>query len=124
VAGLTRRELLKHRPGRTRGAGAASEPSRTPALSDGHLVSGHDRLAALARSRALDHGLYNYDQDPHTLAIANSDGQQVSDTVAVPPGHTGTPVTLTINLPPGTYVLFCTLPQHAADGMETTIVVK
>jgi hypothetical protein len=67
--------------------------------------------------------VYNYDQDPHTLAIADSDGQQLGDTVAVPAAHTGTPVTLTINLPPGTYVLFCTLPQHAADGMETTIVV-
>ena len=27
-------------------------------------------------------------------------------------------------LVPGTYVLFCTLPQHAALGMKTTIVVK
>ena len=33
-------------------------------------------------------------------------------------------VTLTVTLAPGTYVLFCTLPQHAADGMKTTIVVK
>jgi len=73
---------------------------------------------------AIHFNIYNYDQDPHTLAVANSDGQQVGATVQVPAGHTGTPVTLTLNLPPGTYVLFCTLPQHAADGMETTIVVK
>jgi hypothetical protein len=68
--------------------------------------------------------VYNYDQDPHTLAIADSNGQQISDTVPVPAGHTGTAVTLTVTLAPGTYVLFCTLPQHAADGMKTTIVVK
>jgi plastocyanin len=68
--------------------------------------------------------IYNYDQDPHTLAIADSGGQQISDTVQVPAGHTGTAVSLTVTLPPGTYVLFCTLPQHAADGMKTTIVVK
>jgi hypothetical protein len=68
--------------------------------------------------------IYNYDQDPHTLAVADSGGQQLTDAVSVPAGHTGTPVTLTVNLPPGTYVLFCTLPQHAADGMKTTIVVK
>jgi plastocyanin len=68
--------------------------------------------------------IYNYDQDPHTLAIADSSGQQISDTVPVPAGQTGTAVTLTVTLAPGTYVLFCTLPQHAADGMKTTIVVK
>jgi uncharacterized cupredoxin-like copper-binding protein len=68
--------------------------------------------------------IYNYDQDPHTLAIDDSGGQPISDTVAVPAGHTGTPVSLTVTLPPGTYVLFCTLPQHAAEGMKTTIVVK
>jgi plastocyanin len=68
--------------------------------------------------------IYNYDQDPHTLAVADSGGQQLTDAVPVPAGHTGTAVTLTVSLPPGTYVLFCTLPQHAAAGMKTTIVVK
>jgi len=32
--------------------------------------------------------IYNYDQDPHTLAIADSHGHQSSDTVPVPAGHT------------------------------------
>jgi len=68
--------------------------------------------------------VYNYDQDPHTFAIADTNGNQLSATIQVPAGHTDTPVTVTANLPPGTYVLFCTLPQHAADGMQTTIVVK
>ena len=82
-----------------------------------------------AYQRALAAGtirfnIYNYDQDPHTLAVVDSGGQQLTDAVAVPAGHTGTPVTLTVNLPPGTYVLLCTLPQHAAAGMKTTIVVK
>jgi hypothetical protein len=68
--------------------------------------------------------IYNYDQDPHTFAIDDAAGQQLSDVLQVPAGHTGTPVTLTVNLPPGTYTFFCTLPQHAAEGMQTTIVVK
>jgi plastocyanin len=33
-------------------------------------------------------------------------------------------VTVTADLAPGTYVLFCTLPQHAAYGMQSTIVVR
>jgi plastocyanin len=68
--------------------------------------------------------VYNYDQDPHTFAIADTQGHQISATFQVPAGHTGTPVTVTANLAPGTYVLFCTLPQHAASGMQSTIVVK
>ena len=68
--------------------------------------------------------IYNFDQDPHTFAVADANGQQLTSTVAVPAGQPGTPATLTVNLPPGTYVLFCTLPQHAALGMQTTIVVK
>jgi len=68
--------------------------------------------------------VYNYDQDPHTFAIADVHGTQLSATFQVPAGHSGTPVTVTATLAPGTYVLYCTLPQHAADGMRTTIVVK
>jgi hypothetical protein len=68
--------------------------------------------------------VYNYDQDPHTLAVETTTGQQIGAAVAVPAGSTGKPVSLTVNLPPGTYVLFCTLPEHAAERMETTIVVE
>jgi plastocyanin len=68
--------------------------------------------------------VYNYDQDPHTFAIADSQSHQISATFQLPAGHTGAPVTVTANLAPGTYVLFCTLPQHAASGMQSTIVVK
>jgi plastocyanin len=68
--------------------------------------------------------VYNYDQDPHTFAIANAQGHQISASTPVPAGQTGTPVTITANLRPGSYVLFCTLPQHAALGMKATIVVK
>jgi Copper binding proteins, plastocyanin/azurin family len=82
-----------------------------------------------ANERALAAGavhfnIYNFDQDPHTFAVANANGQQLTTAVQDPAGHPGTAVTLTVNLTPGTYTLFCTLPQHAADGMETTVVVK
>ena len=72
----------------------------------------------------LHFNVYNTDQDPHTFAIANADGQQVTSAVNIPAGQPSTPVTVTVNLPPGTYTLYCTLPMHAAEGMQTTIVVK
>jgi plastocyanin len=68
--------------------------------------------------------VYNFDQDPHTFAVEDANGQQLGGTVQVSAGHPGTPVSVTVELPPGTYTLYCTLPQHAADGMQTTIVVK
>ena len=68
--------------------------------------------------------IYNFDQDPHTFAVEDSNGAQLTSSVAVPAGQPDTPATLTVDLPPGTYVLFCTLPAHAALGMKTTIVVK
>ena len=73
---------------------------------------------------SLHFNVYNYDQDPHTFAVADSTGHQISATVQVPAGRTNTQVTLNVNLLPGTYVLFCTLPQHAGLGMKTTIVVR
>jgi hypothetical protein len=91
------------------------------------LTSPFYALDAYQRTLAagtIHFNIYNYDQDPHTFAIDDAGGQQLSDVLQVPAGHTGTPVTLTVNLPPGTYTLFCTLPQHAAEGMQTTIVVK
>ena len=73
---------------------------------------------------AIRFNIYNYDQDPHTFAVENANGQQLTSTVQVPAGQPDTAETLTVDLPPGTYTLLCTMPQHAALGMQTTIVVK
>jgi uncharacterized cupredoxin-like copper-binding protein len=68
--------------------------------------------------------VYNVDQDPHTSAVADGNGNQIGAAIDLPPGHPGAAVPLTVTLPPGTYELFCTLPGHAAAGMRTTIVVR
>lgn len=75
-------------------------------------------------SGTIRFNVYNTDQDPHTFAVADANGNQLTDATPIPAGHPQTPVTVTVTLPPGTYVLFCTLPQHAASGMKTTIVVR
>jgi plastocyanin len=80
--------------------------------------------ASTLAAGTIHFNVYNYDQDPHTFAIANAQGHQISATTALPAAQTETPVTVTATLRPGTYVLFCTLPQHAALGMKATIVVK
>jgi plastocyanin len=56
----------------------------------------------------------------HDVAIENSSGQTVGQTELIGEGETST----TVNLKPGTYHYFCTVPGHREAGMEGTLVVK
>ncbi|HET9163894.1 MAG TPA: plastocyanin/azurin family copper-binding protein [Solirubrobacterales bacterium] len=56
----------------------------------------------------------------HDVAIENSSGQTVGQTELIGNGETST----TVNLKPGTYHYFCTVPGHREAGMEGTLVVK
>jgi plastocyanin len=55
----------------------------------------------------------------HDLVIAR-DGEVVTGTEGADPGGTST---LTVTLEPGEYVLYCSIANHRAMGMETTIEV-
>jgi len=101
--------------------GTEIDEKATGQQSPFYAMNANERTLAAGTIRF---NVYNFDQDPHTFAIADANGQQVGGAVNVPAGQPDTPVAVTVDLPPGTYVLFCTLPQHAADGMKTTIVVK
>jgi plastocyanin len=45
-------------------------------------------------------------------------------TVGATPTFTGGTRTLAVNLKPGTYTFFCSVPGHRAGGMQGTITVK
>jgi plastocyanin len=57
---------------------------------------------------------------PHDVAIENSSGEEVGKTDLVAGEETST----TVNLKPGTYHYFCTVPGHREAGMEGTLTVK
>jgi plastocyanin len=57
---------------------------------------------------------------PHDVAIENSSGQTVGQTKVIAQGEAST----TVNLKPGTYHYYCTVPGHREAGMEGTLVVK
>jgi plastocyanin len=57
---------------------------------------------------------------PHDVAIENSSGEEVGKTDLV----TGEETSTTVNLKPGTYHYFCTVPGHREAGMEGTLTVK
>jgi plastocyanin len=56
----------------------------------------------------------------HDVAIEDSSGKTVGQTELIGEGETST----TVDLKPGTYHFFCTVPGHREAGMEGTLTVK
>jgi plastocyanin len=56
----------------------------------------------------------------HDVAIENEKGETVGQTDLIAGEETST----TVNLKPGTYKYYCTVPGHREAGMEGTLVVK
>jgi plastocyanin len=56
----------------------------------------------------------------HTVTIASSSGAVLGAT----PTFQGGTKSLTLNLKPGTYTFYCSVPGHRQAGMQGTLVVK
>lgn len=56
----------------------------------------------------------------HDVAIEGSGGETVGKTELIAESATST----TVNLKPGTYTYYCTVPGHREAGMEGTLTVK
>jgi plastocyanin len=56
----------------------------------------------------------------HNLTVESASGSVVGAT----PTFQGATKALTLELKPGTYKFFCTVPGHRQAGMEGTLVVK
>jgi uncharacterized cupredoxin-like copper-binding protein len=56
----------------------------------------------------------------HDVAIEDSSGEEVGATELIASGSDST----TVNLKPGTYHFFCTVPGHREAGMEGVLTVK
>jgi plastocyanin len=56
----------------------------------------------------------------HDVAIEDSGGKTVGKTELIAESATST----TVNLKPGTYTYYCTVPGHREAGMEGTLTVK
>jgi plastocyanin len=56
----------------------------------------------------------------HDVAIESSSGEEVGATELIADGSD----TTTVDLKPGTYTYFCTVPGHREAGMEGTLTVK
>ncbi|HWA53770.1 MAG TPA: plastocyanin/azurin family copper-binding protein [Solirubrobacterales bacterium] len=56
----------------------------------------------------------------HDVAIESSSGEEIGKTELVADGSDST----TVDLKPGTYTFYCTVPGHREAGMEGTLTVK
>lgn len=56
----------------------------------------------------------------HDVAIEDSSGKEVGATELIADGSDST----TVDLKPGTYTFFCSVPGHREAGMEGTLTVK
>jgi plastocyanin len=57
---------------------------------------------------------------PHDVKIESASGEEIGGTETVAEGSDSA----TVNLKPGTYHYFCSIPGHREAGMEGTLVVK
>ena len=71
-------------------------------------------------SGEVEFTLVNDGGSTHDLVVER-DGEDIAAAAAVDPGGTST---VTVTLGPGEYVLYCSIANHRAMGMETTIRVS
>lgn len=57
---------------------------------------------------------------PHDVAIEDANGEQIGATEVVTDGEAST----TVNLEPGEYTFYCSVPGHREGGMEGTLTVE
>jgi plastocyanin len=69
----------------------------------------------------------NHGQDEHNLhAVEPTEGTEVGAIPNTPPSVSGqhSSPSLTLNLHPGSYDFFCSLPHHEEKGMKATLKVE
>ena len=99
------------------GAGGASTVDiSTPSGSD----LAFDQKDATAKSGSVTIDFDNKQALSHDVAVADSSGKELGKTDLVSSGTSST----TVDLQPGTYTFYCTVPGHKEAGMEGTLTVK
>lgn len=99
-------------------AGAPARMLKLEANREGQLEYSTKSLSAKAGKDYID--FTNTSPVGHNVTVESSSGSIVGAT----PTFMGGSKTLAVDLKPGTYKYFCTVPGHRMAGMEGTITVK
>ncbi len=88
------------------------------ANSEGQLAYNTTSLSAKAGAVSID--FTNMSSVGHNVTVESASGETVGST----PTFEGGSKTATLDLKPGTYKFFCSVPGHRQAGMEGTLTVK
>ncbi|HLB21446.1 MAG TPA: plastocyanin/azurin family copper-binding protein [Solirubrobacteraceae bacterium] len=105
-------------PASESGASGGSSKVSLQANAGGQLAYNTKSLTANAGKVAVD--FTNSSSLPHDVTIESSSGEKVGAT----PIFSGGSKSLSVNLKPGTYKFYCSVPGHRQAGMEGTLTVK
>lgn len=97
---------------------SGSTTLKLEANPEGQLKYNTSTLTANAGKVTID--MANMSPLMHNVNVESSSGKVLGAT----PSFQGTSKTLSLNLTPGTYKFFCSVPGHRQAGMEGTLTVK
>jgi plastocyanin len=98
------------------GGGASTVDISTPSGSD----LAFDQKDATATAGSVTINFDNKQALSHDVKVEDSSGQELGGTDLVSSGTANA----TVDLQPGTYTFFCSVPGHREAGMEGTLTVK
>jgi plastocyanin len=104
--------------GKEEGGGGGGSTVKFEADPEGTLA--YTTTEATAKAGAVTVDFNNPQGLTHDVAIESSSGEEVGKTELISEGSDST----TVNLKPGTYHFYCTVPGHREAGMEGTLTVK
>ncbi len=105
-------------PSAATGASTTAQKLSLAANTEGQLKYNTASLTAKAGNVSID--FTNASPLNHNMTIESSSGAVLGAT----PTFQGGTRTLSLNLKPGTYKFFCSVPGHRMAGMEGTLTVK
>jgi plastocyanin len=98
------------------GGGGSTVDISTPSGSD----LAFNQKDVSAKSGSVTINFDNVQPLQHDVKVEDSSGQELGGTDLVSSGT----ATATVDLQPGTYTFFCSVPGHRQAGMEGTLTVK
>ena len=100
------------------GGGGSASTLKFEADPNGELA--YTTTSATAKAGKVTVEFNNPQALTHDVAIENSEGEEVGATELIASGSD----TTTVDLKPGKYHFFCTVPGHREAGMEGVLTVK
>ena len=107
-------------PATTTGGGGAGGSSTVNISTPSGTELAYDQKDVSAKAGSVTIDFTNNESISHDVAVESSSGDTVGQTDLVASGTANT----TVDLQPGSYTFFCTVPGHREAGMEGTLTVK